>query len=1136
MSREELLDALWLARKLPRGVEPLARAVGAPATPPERHGTPHHDSPSTPLPETAEHAAPAPESTASEPTEPGSGRPMLAAAQPRAHENAEVSAGAGLSPAVAVRVPESRLIGAGQLRLGKSLRPLRQRFPDRRRHELDVTRTVAAIADTGVPETVTRPVRTRWLSLALVVDDGVSMVLWQRLAADIRALMERAGAFRDVRLYGLDTRGADPSLRTSPYRHRSRLLSPKTLCDPSGNTLVLVVSDGVGAAWRNGGMRQVMDRWGRRGPTAIVHALPTRLWAGTGIGARRWQVVTHRRGGPTHAWHVTDPDLPSDLVRFDSVPVPVLATDPGAIAEWALVIASPGGSALLPLWDSSRPSSGRPVADTRGSDAAEAVLRFREAASAEAYRLAAHVAAVAPVTPPVMRLVQAALGPPTDPGHLMEVFLGGLMYEVDAADPEWLPHHRRFDFAGDARRVLLSAVSPGELLRTTDAVTRQIEVAVGRAPVFPAWVGHPGGAAVVDDTGRSFGWLREQLLTRLGIPSADSRSMKPMAARPPVPEPVAEGPAGTGAVQSGAVEEPSEQDALPYDVESGEFLRDGWVELLPDDPVRLGRFRLQVRSARGWPHVSMYLARDENDAVVTVRAPLLLHPDDPRAALDLVRTEAECLLRLRGTYAPALVDIQAHTAEELPWIAATCVNRRVDDPSSTPAPNLRAVLDEHGGSVPEDLFLRVGFGLSEALAHAHRLGLVHGSLAPRAVLVTDHDVRLVGWMTATVDGVDSAHRDVLPLSDEYLDAGDGGPTLAPPYDVYAAGALLLALLSGRWTDPRANEERDPLTTLGIGPMLRRTLWRCLEPEPAHRPSAAALAEAFAVASAGSASAGASEGFLEGVAEDILRIRPLARQDVSTHGPMLTGHLMMLSNHLALLGRREESLAAVQEAVQVYRELASEDSRADVAGLGTALSNLSVRLGEVGRVQESLAAISEAETLYREAARRDFGRFGPALAMVLNNLSNRLAATGRSQEAMEAIDRAVDIERRLVERDHEDRKEDLARVLTTLGNRLSELGRRERALEAAREAAETYRDLPKDQVRRVAGDYAVALNNLAVLLGDLGRPGQALSTVDESFAVQRRYGRDLATAVSEIREQSERIRAWLENLLAQAPRH
>ncbi|MFK0263898.1 hypothetical protein ACIQU1_21550 [Streptomyces angustmyceticus] len=63
-----------------------------------------------------------------------------------------------------------------------------------------------------------------------------------------------------------------------------------------------------------------------------------------------------------------------------------------------------------------------------------------------------------------------------------------------------------------------------------------------------------------------------------------------------------------------------------------------------------------------------------------------------------------------GAYAPALLDAQAHTAEELPWLAASCIHRRTDDPTSAPAPNLRAILNEHWGGVPEDLFLRIGRG------------------------------------------------------------------------------------------------------------------------------------------------------------------------------------------------------------------------------------------------------------------------------------------------------------------------------------------------------------------------------------------------------------------------------------------
>ncbi|MFE0648324.1 tetratricopeptide repeat protein [Streptomyces sp. NPDC059534] len=520
LSHEELLDALWLAGRLPRGAGSLARAA-------ERSEAARPDAP---LPHPGKPDTADPDSPSAEPRRPPrSEHPLLASAQGRhaAGDGAVVP-----SPAHPVGVPDHHSLGPGRLRLEKSLRPLRQRFPDRRRHALDVPRTVTAMAETGVPETVTRPLRTRWLTLALVVDDGISMVLWQRLAADIRALMERAGSFRDVRVYGLDTRGGTPSLRSSPYSRRSRPESPKALCDPTGNTLVLVVSDGVGQGWRDGGMRRVMDGWARSGPTAIVHALPARLWAGTGITARPWQVTTRSRGGPTRAWHVTDPDLPPELVTFDSVPVPVLAPTPAAVGDWARLIAAPGGTAILPLWDHERTPAGpadptrsgpaRPDGDHRGTGA-ESVLRFKEAASTEAYRLAAHVAAVAPLTPPVMRLVQAALGPPTDPGHLTEVFLGGLMHEVDPDGPERLPHLRRFDFDADARRALLSAVPPTELLHTAEAVTRRIESAMGRASVFPAWVGHPDGVSFVHDTGRSFGWIRTQLLTRLGIPPSADR-------------------------------------------------------------------------------------------------------------------------------------------------------------------------------------------------------------------------------------------------------------------------------------------------------------------------------------------------------------------------------------------------------------------------------------------------------------------------------------------------------------------------------------------------------------------------------------------------------------------------------------
>lgn len=521
LADEELLDVLWLARNLPGDVGPLARrpALAAPSRQAAEQGEPRApgaDDPAQPG------AHPPPDVTQhrlfplhAAPQGKGSGAPH------RAH---------------AVRTPGPHVLPSRHLTLGKALRPLRQRLPDRRREELDVARTVDAMAETGLPEIVTSPARSRWLSLALLIDDGVSMLLWKRLASEIRTLMERAGAFRDVRVLGLNTRGPHaPLLSNRPYRQQGSYLPPAALCDPTGGTLVLVVSDGVGDAWWDGRMSEAAALWARRQPTAILQALPARLWANSGITARPWHVTSVRRGGPTTAWHVTDPRLPADLVGFDSVPVPVLEPTLAAVGDWARLVASPSATAVLPLWDIGRSVTQRWRVETRQGPDAEAVLRFRGTASPEAYRLAAHLAAVAPVTPPVMRMVQEALGPPTDTGHLVEVFLGGLMHNSAEDTTGRLPQPEFFDFSDNARRILLGTLPARELLRTTRLIADRLAACVGHSPSFTAWVAHPGGAAVIGAPERSFAQLEERLLKRLGVAAHIDA---PPAGQPlPAPEP-----------------------------------------------------------------------------------------------------------------------------------------------------------------------------------------------------------------------------------------------------------------------------------------------------------------------------------------------------------------------------------------------------------------------------------------------------------------------------------------------------------------------------------------------------------------------------------------------------------------------
>ncbi|WP_269138001.1 SAV_2336 N-terminal domain-related protein, partial [Streptomyces antimycoticus] len=256
--------------------------------------------------------------------------------------------------ALPLRVPEDKALRQ-ELSIGRALRPLKQHRPNPLKREFDEAATATALAETGLPDVVTRPARERWLDLALVIDDGMSMLLWRRLAVELRTVLQRSGAFRVVRVLGLHTRGtAAPALRARPYAPDAPRLPTTALSDPSGHTLVLVVSDGVGGAWRDGRMGQVLARWAGVGPTAVVHALPPRLWEGSGIRARRWQVRTRRPGSANTDWTVADPVLPAALARFEGVPVPVLEPDAGPLADWARLIASASGTAVLPLLDPGR--------------------------------------------------------------------------------------------------------------------------------------------------------------------------------------------------------------------------------------------------------------------------------------------------------------------------------------------------------------------------------------------------------------------------------------------------------------------------------------------------------------------------------------------------------------------------------------------------------------------------------------------------------------------------------------------------------------------------------------------------------------------------------------------------------------
>lgn len=825
LDAEELRDALWLAARLPPAAA-TAMARLTQAAEPAAEATPPAESAAAPSFEGwDEHRDPPPNDHRNETTP---GATALGGAARTLQDGLHAApvppsqVVASDRSAVAVRAPGMKALGGTELRIGRALRPLRQPRPDALRTELDIDATVSAMAETGLPDAVLRPARTRWLDLAVLVDDGVSMLLWQRLAGEVRALMERCGAFRDVRLHGLDSRTpGGPRLTGRPYGGRDRARPMSTILDPSGNTLLFVVSDGVGRAWRDGTMHRELDRAGSTGPVAVLHALPPRLWAGSGIDARPWRVTTRRRGAANRAWQVEDPVLPPELAPYDGVPVPVLSAEGSDIGTWAQLIGSPGETVVLPLLtspDTLAPAVGS-QAFTRPAEfvaAEEAVLRFKASASSEAYRLAAHLAAVAPLPVPAMRLVQHAVQPSVDTVHLAEVFLGGLMHGVDGSAD--LPHQKTFDFTEDIRAVLLGTVPPSELVRTAQEVTAHLSGLPNASTGFPAWLPHSEGPERVrSGSRRPFGWVDETLRRRLGI--------APLA--PPetesAPEPL-----------SPHVELRELPDGFVFDEELTGWRRLAVADRRFEGPDGLP-YEVFAEHQGGWSDIALLLAHDGEGRVLVIRTPEV---HNPRHAVDLVRTEVTALQRLDGFFAPRLLAWDAHRLR--PWLAVECA---LDGASL--APNLHDFVGQEG-TLHRAGLLEVARQLAASLANAHENGLVHGSLTRRRVLVAGRKMRITGWMTASVDGMSSPHWDAYAPRPQdrapELDLPGSEPTRES--DVYALGVILLdaATVEGR-------EERLPEATLVLPAGLVSADWTaileaCTRRDPAQRPSAARLHRAL----------------------------------------------------------------------------------------------------------------------------------------------------------------------------------------------------------------------------------------------------------------------------------------------------
>ena len=397
----------------------------------------------------------------------------------------------------------------------RALRPFNRRFPSAAKSELDEEETAARTADLGVWSPRFRPTMDRWLDLTLIVDTSASMALWRQSVLEFRAILDRLGAFRDVRTWRFDgdqdTAELNLSGESDVASHR-----PAELRDPSGRRVILVFSDCMGAAWGSGTVASALENWSTTAPVAILQPLPERLWGRSGQVFRPVALEASRPATP-NARLTVRPRGAGALSAREGTAIPVLelSVDARWLASWAELVAGSGRATGLALFCGLMADSTPPAVMNQNVTALERVLRFREDASPLAYELAGFLAAT-PLSLQVMRVVQGVMLPRSRPAHLAEVLLSDLVRPVPANGN---PADASYDFHDGVRDQLLVGLPRGETIAVLEKVGRFLCSRLGAPPDFPAII--DAGAEGILAAGQPFAQVAFTALQAVGGHYAD---------------------------------------------------------------------------------------------------------------------------------------------------------------------------------------------------------------------------------------------------------------------------------------------------------------------------------------------------------------------------------------------------------------------------------------------------------------------------------------------------------------------------------------------------------------------------------------------------------------------------------------
>ncbi len=381
----------------------------------------------------------------------------------------------------------------------RALKPLLMRVDAKTGQRLDEQETVERIARTRMWLPVVKPEQEPWFDVLLVVDQGSSMQIWQRLVKDVVRILRRYGAFRDLLVYDLvvnrqaQLESEKVLLSSHPSRPGHR---PKELIDQEGRRIVIFLSDCAGDYWWDGTLLPLLTEWATKMPAVVWQMLPEWMWERTALGRGRAVAISNDRPGAVNQrLNVRLLDRSITEQSDQSLSVPVMTGEDRDLANWSYMLAGQRreitAGFLLPVAGGAIPKSrsieelaqDRLSGDSSEHDlqveietiARNRVKRFRQLSSPAARRLVMLLAAAPVITLPVMRLIRdSMMSMEKSPLPIAEVFLGGLLKRIPGQD-ESEQELVQYDFVPKVRDVLLDVLPQADTIDVINSVSAAVE-------------------------------------------------------------------------------------------------------------------------------------------------------------------------------------------------------------------------------------------------------------------------------------------------------------------------------------------------------------------------------------------------------------------------------------------------------------------------------------------------------------------------------------------------------------------------------------------------------------------------------------------------------------------------------------